>query len=73
MSWFARVIVLFNTEFAAGGDGETVVLACGAEPQLPGSLDAWRVGGRQVEPAGECAGVDRCNDERLLGGAAARL
>jgi pyruvate/2-oxoglutarate dehydrogenase complex dihydrolipoamide dehydrogenase (E3) component len=53
----AGVSVLFNTVFAPGGDGETVVLACGAEPHFPGSLDEWRVGGRQVELAGECAGA----------------
>ena len=53
----ARVSVVFNTEFARGGEGETVVLACGAVPELPGSLDAWRAHGRQVELAGECAGA----------------
>jgi len=53
----ARVSVLFNSEFAAARDGETIVFACGGEPDLPGSLDAWRDGGRQVELAGECAGA----------------
>ena len=53
----AGVTVLFNTEFGPGGEGETVVLACGAESEVSGPLDAWRVGGRQVELAGECAGA----------------
>jgi pyruvate/2-oxoglutarate dehydrogenase complex dihydrolipoamide dehydrogenase (E3) component len=53
----AGVTVLFNTEFAPGGEGGTIVLASGAEPELPGSLEAWRNGGRQVELAGECAGA----------------
>jgi hypothetical protein len=53
----AGVSVLFNSEFAPGGDGETVVLACGAEAHLPGSIEAWRAGGRQVQLAGECAGA----------------
>ena len=53
----AQVRVLFNTEFAPEREAGTVVLACGAEPELPGSLDAWRAGGRQVELAGECAGA----------------
>jgi 2,4-dienoyl-CoA reductase-like NADH-dependent reductase (Old Yellow Enzyme family) len=51
----AGVRVRFNTEFdLARGDG-TVLLACGAEPEL--ALERWRSGGRQVELAGECAGA----------------
>ena len=60
----AGVRVLFNTEWSGGGDG-TVVLACAARPQLPGSLEAWRAGGREVQLAGECAGA-----QALLGATA---
>jgi 2,4-dienoyl-CoA reductase (NADPH2) len=48
--------VLFNSEWN-GGAADTVVLACGAQPQLPGALEAWRAGEREVQLAGECAGA----------------
>jgi hypothetical protein len=50
------VRVLFNTEWSGRGD-DTVVLACSAQPQVPGPLEAWRSGGREVQLAGECAGA----------------
>jgi NADPH-dependent 2,4-dienoyl-CoA reductase/sulfur reductase-like enzyme len=53
----AGVVVSFNTEFSPENSEELAVLACGATPDIPGSLDAWRAGGRQVELAGECAGA----------------
>jgi hypothetical protein len=52
----AGVAVSFNTEFKAGKHDGPVVLACGAEPEVP-TLDAWRAGGREVVLAGECAGA----------------
>jgi len=52
----AGVSVLFNTEFAAAQSNQPVVLACGAEPDLP-ALDAWRAGSRVAQLAGECAGA----------------
>jgi pyruvate/2-oxoglutarate dehydrogenase complex dihydrolipoamide dehydrogenase (E3) component len=52
--------VLFNSEWSGGGADpatDTVVLACGAQPHLPGALEAWRAGEREVQLAGECAGA----------------
>jgi NADPH-dependent 2,4-dienoyl-CoA reductase/sulfur reductase-like enzyme len=52
----AGVTVRYNEEFNADRNDVPAVLACGAEPDLP-PLGEWRAGGREVQFAGECAGV----------------
>ena len=53
----AGVTVAFNTEFRGENQGDTVVLACGAEPDLAHGLEAWRAAAADVRLAGECAGT----------------